>query len=113
MYRVALQLARDAEAEVRPLDRCCLCGAPEPFPTRIDVRDGGEPRAASFCVSCVNGAGAEDPEALCRILMRRAGGPLAAWSSMPGDEPCREGDTWRLRLRGKATAAAVMATRHG
>lgn len=108
MYRVALQLARDAEGEVRPLPACDSCGAPEPFPTTLRLAEGEHHREIHFCHACLKGLHPETPLAFCRGLLERTG-ELAEWREAYLEEPRQEPGTIRCRLVLDAEPAGALA----
>src|SRR5262245_60856006 len=38
-YRLLESLCEDSESRLLPLERCGICDAPDPFPTRVTLRD--------------------------------------------------------------------------
>lgn len=104
MYRVALQLARDSEGELRPLDRCSVCGAADPFPTTLVLREAADEAQASFCTGCVGGE-AGDAGALGSTLTERAAGVSAAWSGLVLGPALKDGGCWRFAGRRVAAMA--------
>lgn len=98
MYRVALQLARDAEAESIPIDRCAVCGAPDPFPTILRVRSAEECWSICCCEECLAEIGATSSHHICHALLRQRDAN-APWRRMLLSQPRREGDALHFQAR--------------
>jgi hypothetical protein len=103
MYRVALQLARDTEGELRPLECCSVCGAPDPFPTTLSLRVGGEEARFLFCQSC-SGAVMDAPDAVARLLLGKAAERSPEWRDVELGPPMKSGRAWRFPIRRAADA---------
>ncbi|MDH7568269.1 MAG: hypothetical protein QHJ73_01615, partial [Armatimonadota bacterium] len=55
LYRVARELAETAEAEFIPVEKCVVCGQPDPFPTVLSAfAPTGHRVSAPYCAHCVS-----------------------------------------------------------
>lgn len=74
LYRVAKELAETAEAEFTPVEKCAVCGQPDPFPTVLSAMDAaGDIVSAPYCAHCVAASEANTYGRLCRSLLTAAG----------------------------------------
>lgn len=55
LYRVIEDLCLETGSSLYPLEYCDLCGAPEPFPTKLAIipAGGGQPVEGQYCSRCV------------------------------------------------------------
>lgn len=106
LYRVALQLARDSEGELHPVEMCSVCGAPDPFPTTLRVSVGDSPACAAVCERCVRESAGSDAAEWTRRLLGRLGGHFARWQAAHLDGR-QDGAVWRFQ----ATLAEAVPAR--
>lgn len=106
MYRVALQLARDSEGDLRPLECCSVCGAPDPFPTTLSLQGDGEEERFLFCQGCV-GEETEAPETAARLLLDKAAERSTAWRDIELGPPMKSGRAWQFPMRHAADALSA------
>ncbi|HEX2998920.1 MAG TPA: hypothetical protein VHR86_01610 [Armatimonadota bacterium] len=106
LCRVAQHLARESEGELFPVERCCGCGAPEPFPSILRLTVEKRQWIARFCPQCI-GDVAADPIEECRKLIQRAGGAFAPWQDAVLRWDGREGDCLRFAVLTAPEVAAA------
>ena len=106
MYRVALQLARDAEGQVHPVEPCTACEAPEPFPTLLRLQMGERVLIARLCDACLPPVDSPSPEDLCRGILGRSGGTFSEWQDAPLGPAMETPGGWRFRVECDLLASA-------
>jgi hypothetical protein len=54
IYRLVESLGKDSGGQLQPIPRCGICSEPEPFPTRVILRDAAGSRIieACYCARC-------------------------------------------------------------
>jgi len=71
IHRIVEDLSVDTGSELFPIPVCGSCGAADPFPTQVTLRDAyGKARGrAVVCERCVSGVeGEQEAEDLCRLV---------------------------------------------
>jgi len=107
LYRVARELAETAEAEFTPVEKCVVCGQPDPFPTVLSVQGpNGEMLSAPYCAHCVSASEANTYGRLCRALLTAAGGVFGALQNAQLGRPRRVGAVLRFPVQPEHLASA-------
>lgn len=107
LYRVAQELAETAEAEFTPVEKCVVCGQPDPFPTVLTAQGPeGEQLSAPYCARCVSANEANTYGRLCRALLEAAGGVFGALQHAQIGRARRKGAVLRFPVDSSPFASA-------